>query len=91
MIHGIRPTRFVRAERQPEHRMIVATVLFSTALYQCASTILEVLAVTIYLRLEQLHADFGKCNRGASPTVGHGWITPGRLAGDVYLHFEDGA
>jgi hypothetical protein len=23
--------------------------------------------------------------------VGHPWITPGRLAGDVYLHFEDGA
>ena len=90
MIHGIQPTRFVRA-RQPEHRMIVATVLFSTAIYQCASTILEVLAVTIYLRLEQLHADFGQCNRGASPTVGHGWITPGRLAGDVYLHVEDGA
>jgi hypothetical protein len=52
MIHGIQPTRFVRAEWQPEHRMIVATALFSLAIHQCASPILEVLAVTIYLRLE---------------------------------------
>jgi hypothetical protein len=91
MIHGIQSTRFVRAERQPEHRMTVATALFSLAIHQCASPILEVLAVTIYFRLEYLPADFGRCNRGASPTVGHPWITPGRLAGDVYLHFEDGA
>jgi hypothetical protein len=71
MIDGIQPTRFVRAEQQPEHRIIVATALFSLAIHQCASPILEVLAVTIYFRLEYLPADFGRCNRGASPTVGH--------------------
>jgi hypothetical protein len=43
MIHGIQSTRFVRAERQPEHRMIVATALFSLAIHQCTSQILEVL------------------------------------------------
>ena len=52
MIHGIQSTRFVRAERQPEHRMIVATALFSLAIHQCASSILEVLAVIIYFELE---------------------------------------
>ena len=51
MIHGIQPTRFVRAEWQPEHRMIVATALFSLAIHPYASPILEFLAVTIYLEL----------------------------------------